>query len=386
MRSLAYFWIVLTLFISCNRGASGDARQADAGVITKPVFQTALQNGWEDELQKTTEAARREGKVVIYMTAGAEVRTALVKSFGEKSGVALEATSVSGNQMSERLIRERKAGLYLADIYIGGATTPITILKPAGVFENLETSFILPELKDPEIIKRTWWDGSLLWVDQDHKVIALLAYAQDWALINTEIVKVEEIKALKDLLNPKWKGKIVMFDPTTTGAGGQLFGALATYITGLDYWREFAKQEPVILGDHRLMVEWVARAKYSIAVAPRPNEVQEFQKAGAPILLLPPPTEGIHLVAGSGTAALINQAPHPSAARLFINWLLSKEGLTIFSQAFGSPSARLDVPTNFLPPDRIRQPGVRYIWAGGEDYLVKEPALHKDAREIFGIK
>lgn len=177
-----------------------------------------------------------------------------------------------------------------------------------------------------------------------------------------------------------------MFDPSTTGSGGKLFGALATYIVGLDFWREFAKQEPMIFRDHRVMSEWVARGKNPIAVAPRPDEIQTFQQLGLPIIMPSAPTEGIHLITGAGGIALVNQAPHPNAAKLFINWLLSKEGLTIFSKLYDSPSARLDVPTDFLKPDRLRQPGVKYFWADTEEYLLKEPALQKEAREILGIR
>lgn len=379
--------IGLVALISCSGSTVPGTTPLPGESLGKTPGAAPVKAGWELEMQQTAEAAKKEGTVVVYMTAGASVREALVKTFGGRYGVSVEAVSLTGPQLSEKLIRERRAGLYLGDVYQGGVTTPITGLKPLGIFDPLEPAFILPELKDPELIKQTWWDGKLLWVDNDHKVIAFGAFAQDWVLINTDLVKPEELRSLKDLLNPKWKGKVLMYEPSMAGAGSKLFGVISEFMLGLDFWREFARQEPVILRDHRQMVEWVAQKKYSIAVAPRPEESQQFKNAGAPVLLLPPPVEGIHLTAGSGGLALINQAAHPNAAKLYINWILSKEGLTTYTRAYGSPGARLDVPTDFLPPDRLRQPGVKYFWADYEGYLLKEAAYYyKEAREIFGIR
>lgn len=390
MRSAILFLIIqitgLLFFVSCVQSTLQETKPTPAVAQIKPTNEVPGKIAWENEFQRTVEAARKEGKLVVYMSLGSELRIELIKGFGERFGIGMEAISMTPQQLTEKLVRERKAGVYTADVYQGGAAPMLNILKPAGILDSMEPAFILPELKDGELIRKTWWDGKLLWVDPEHKILAFLAFAQDWTAINTDMVKPEEMKSLRDLLNPKWKGKILMFDPTIAGAGSMLFGVLATYITGLDFWREFARQEPVFLRDQRQITEWVARGKYAIAVAPRPTEVWTFQNIGAPIVMPPAPSEGIYLVAGSGSMALINQAPHPNAARLYINWLLSVEGLTIFTRAFGSPSVRLDVPTDFLPADRLRQPGVKYFWADFEEFLFKLPGLYKEAGEIFGIK
>ena len=176
-----------------------------------------------------------------------------------------------------------------------------------------------------------------------------------------------------------------MFDPTMTGAGGKLFSVTATQIMGMDFWRDLARQEPVFYRDHRLMVEGVARGKYYIGLAAKPDEVALFKDAGAP-LTHRTPVEGIGLTTGSGGLALPAKAPHPNASRIFINWLLSKDGAKVFSEAFDAQSARMDVPTDFLSADKIRQPGVKYFYAESEEFLKLEPDLAKEARQIFGIK
>ena len=98
------------------------------------------------------------------------------------------------------------------------------------------------------------------------------------------------------------------------------------------------------------------------------------------------PEEGLPLTTGSGGLGLVKNAGHPNAARIFINWLITKEGLAVWSKANDSPSGRLDVPTDFISPENLRQPGVKYIWAETEEYLLKEPKLSAVAREIFNIR
>ena len=65
---------------------------------------------------------------------------------------------------------------------------------------------------------------------------------------------------------------------------------------------------------------------------------------------------------------------------------MSKDGARVFSEAFDAQSARMDVPTDFLSADKIRQLGVKYFYAEAEEFLKLEPDLAKEARQIFGIK
>lgn len=378
--------IGLMILVSCTKSTVPVTSPSPGDAAGKSSTVTPVKTGWEAELQQTSEAAKKEGTVVVYMTAGAQVRQALTQTFKDRYGVTVEALNMTGREMAVKITRERQSGLFLADVYQGGVTTPVTLLKPIGAFDPLEPVLFLPELKDPALVQKTWYEGKLLWVDKDKTILPFLGFAIDWALVNIDLVKPDELKSLRDLLNPKWKGKLLMYDPAATGVGGKLFGTIGTFGPGFDFWRELAKQEPVILRDHRQMAEWIAQGKYAIAVAPRPEEAQLMKDAGAHVTLLLPPTEGSILTTGSGGLAIMNKAAHPNAAKLYINWLLSKEGLTTFTRAYGAPSLRLDVPTDFLPPEKQRQSGVKYIWPENEEYLLKETGFYTMAREIFGIR
>ena len=95
------------------------------------------------------------------------------------------------------------------------------------------------------------------------------------------------------------------------------------------------------------------------------------------------PQEGIHVTSSDGSIALFKNAPHPNAAKLFLNWLLTKEGQTFYTQAYGQPSARLDVPTDGILPETIPQPGVKYIMGDDEEFILRQPQQMEKAKAIF---
>lgn len=351
------------------------------GAAPAPAAAAPSKASWEAEWDRVVEAGKKEGKVVLYSTAGVEIRTAVIPAFRKKFGIDVEAIMAKGAEVSEKLMSERRAGLYLADVYNGGTTTPTTQLKPAGALDPLDSALILPEVTDP----KAWYGDDLRWVDPKHTVLSFLAYPNTNIVVNATVVKPEDIKSYKDLLNPKFKGKIVMNDPTLAGTGSKTFSVIGEVYMGWDFWREFAtKQEPVIIRDQRLQIDWVAKGKYPIGLFPKTSVVTEFKTAGTPLDYIMP-IEGTYLSSGSGNLALVNRAAHPNAAKVFINWLLSKEGQTIFSRAYGSQSARVDVPTEGIEADKIRQPGVKYfLYADTEEWLAKEVERMKLSKEIFG--
>ena len=109
----------------------------------------------------------------------------------------------------------------------------------------------------------------------------------------------------------------------------------------------------------------------------------EFRKAGAPVGWIVP-AEGTYLSGGSTSLSLINKPAHPHAAQVFINWLLTKEGATILAKETLFQSARLDVPTDFLSPEEMRDPAQKYFIGETEDFLLKQVDHMKTAGDIFG--
>lgn len=317
--------------------------------------------------------------MVIYTTLGGETTPILRKAFMDKYGIAVEYIGGTGGEMAQKILMERKSGLFLVDLWQGGNTTLINSLKPASVLDPLEPALILPEVKDTS----KWVGGKLEFVDKERTIFPYLAYAAPPIAINTSIVRPEDMKSYRDLLNSRWKGKITIQDPTMPGFGQNWFAVALELGMGLDYMRELAGQEPVLIRDRRLQVEWLAQGKYPVAIAAQSDILGAFEKEGASVRKLTL-TEGTNRSAGSGNISLIKQAPHPGAARVFLNWVLTAEAQTLHSKANLLPSARIDVSTAGLDPSNIMQPGVKYFNADNEDFILSLPQKRNLAREVFG--
>ncbi len=338
-------------------------------------------SSWETEWNNAVEGAKKEGKVVIYSSLASNSRVVLGKAFKEKYGIDVEWVAGRGAEATEKFFTERRGGLYLGDLFIIGGITPFVSLKPAGVLEPLKPLLILPEVTNP----KAWWGGGLWFADNARSYVSspILTTAQ-YLVANSTMVKKGEIVSYRDLLKPKWKGKIILNDPTTVGAGSRWFAVVAEKIMGVDYMRELAKQDIVVTRDQRLQLEWISREKYPVILGPQPDITAEFTHAGAPLMPIEV-SEGSWLGGGPGLAAYINKAPHPNAAKVFLNWFHSKEGQTIYGRSSLTESARLDVPNDYLDPSVRRKPNVKYFISEDEDFIMKFNDLMKLAGQIFSI-
>lgn len=351
---------------------------APASVAPSAPAKPAWQAKWEQVLDE----AKKEGRVMLATSGASETRTAMVEGFGKAYGLPVEAVAARSAQTTAKVLAERRAGLYLWDVTVGGTTTPLTQLKPVGAIEPLDPALIVPDVTDPDLIKKTWYRGELWWVDPDHTLLASLMFPYPPLAVNPNLVKPEEIKSYNDLLDPKWKGKLSFYDPMDAGTTLPSF-LLRTY--GPDWMRKLARQqEPIIMVDGRLQADWLVHGKVPIALGIKGDVYTQFKMTGAPIQAVTP-KEGGWLSAGSGGISMFNRPAHPNAVKVFINWLLSKEGQTTFSKAYGGQSAREDVPTDFLLPEQIRQPGVKYWEKEREEANIQKAEDLKLCKEIFGF-
>lgn len=368
------------LLVSCTASPVQNTRNqaASSGAVAIESSVGKEQASRELDWQSIIAKARKEGKVVIYSSTGSETRAGLVTAFREKYGLSVDYITGKGVDVIEKLMAERKAGIFTGDLYIGGNTPMLEILKPGGALELIEPALTLPEVKDGG----SWLDGNLYFVDKDRYVLQFAAYPMPIFGVNTQLVRQDELASYKDILSPKLKGKIIMNDPTRPGLGAKWFQAEYRRM-GLDFMRELAKQEPMIITDQRIQIEWLAHGKYPLLIGPKSDTFAEFYKAGAPIRVIDPKEGGI-LTSGSGNVSLLSKAAHPFAARLFTNWLLSKEGQIAFQKATLVHSSRTDIPVDYLPEGKARTPGAKYFNVEVEDILHRSLEDYKLAKEIFG--
>lgn len=373
--------LILTILVACaspTSPVSPSGSEADAVSQAKQT-QQITREAWQIKWEKTIAMAKKEGKVVVYGAATGAIRDALIKSFDSKYGIPVEYMAAKGPEIATRILAEQRAVLYLPDVIIGASSPAVSTLKPAGVFNPLEPVLILPEVTDTKL----WWDNRLPWVDKDHYFIAFLAYATPKIVVNPDMIKPDDIKSYRDLLNPKWKGKMAMHDPTIAGAGQSFIAVLAHYIMGADYLRQLAAQEPFIVRDHRLLAEWVARGKYPVGLSIESEAIEQMREAGSPLLYVNV-SEGTYVTTGTGFLSLPKNAPHPNSSAVFINWLLSKEGQTAYANVSRLQSAREDIPITNIDPLSMRQPGVKYVNTSNEEFWLKGPDYINLGKEIFG--
>src|SRR5688500_16111109 len=158
------------------------------------------------EWENTLAAAKKEGKVAVLTDVTATLRDALTLEFQKKYGISVELFGSSGREVAPRVAAERKAGQFLWDIYIHGSTTALEAMIPMGAFDPLEPALILQDIKDPT----TWRGGAIEFLDPGKTVIVMTPFQRGTIFYNPKLVNVKELKSYKDLLDPKWRGKMIV--------------------------------------------------------------------------------------------------------------------------------------------------------------------------------
>ena len=343
-----------------------------------PSTQAVALQAWETQWNQWVEGAKKEGTLVFATTQG-DLRVPYAEAMEQKYGLQMEVIVGKGGTLSPKITAERRAGIYSYDIYVGNTTTMSTSLKPPGYFDPLDPVLILPESIDP----KAWLGGKVPFFDsKDHQIVETLTSVVQFLAVNTDLVKPGEIESYKDLLNPKWKGKIIMEDPTAAGQSAKGIRLLGDKIMGWDYLRDLAKQEPVALRDERMEFDWLIFGKAAMLIAPGPTTAVDMIKLGAPIKLLNG-KEGIWTT-NSGAAAIFNRAPNSNAAKVFVNWFMSRDGQLVSSKTRALPTMRLDVNQDFIERMWLPDPKVSYLSTSSEEFILAEPEGMKKNNEIFG--
>ena len=322
---------------------------------------------WKLTWEKTVEAAKNERQISVY---GSDTFELFLKSAFQKKYPEIKIGFVGGRApvVGPKLITERRAGKYLADVILTGPGTPYRILHKNNALDPIGPALILPEVLD----ESKWWQGRHHYVDAENRYIFIYeATVQSGDIAyNTQLVKPEELKSYWDLLEPKWRGKMVAMDPKVSGAvsRGIRFFYFQAELGPNFIKRLFGETDLTLARDFTQMLDWLAAGKFSLGIFVGSTETAKAMSHGLPVKEFFPGQfkEGAAISPFNGTVSLINRAPHPNAAKVLINWLLSREGQAAVQQHLAGEgnireSLRDDIAKDVIPLAQRRDPKVRYV-------------------------
>ena len=343
-----------------------------------------LKAQWEKEWADLVTAAKAEGKLVLYTMTGVGLRKGIDAFSDAFPGITVEQMSVASTSlMVPKVLQEREAGIYSFDVAQTTTGDVLRVLKPKGVWDSVRSAIFRPDVLGDQ----NWaggFDGPF--VDQEKKFAFAFEYEVRHAFaINTDLVADGEIKTVQDLLKPKFKGTMIFMDPRT-GHNYQPMTALR--LAQPDRGEQLIKQlmvdqGPTFTRDTRQVIEGLARGRYPVGLGIDTVVLKEFADQGLAKNIKQLDLAEVDFVYGNGVH-LFNRAPHPNAAKLFINWLLSKEGQTIWSRNTGSNSRRTDVPP--VNHEAVPAPGKKYYESGKEENFDEVFKSQKLIYDLTGIR
>jgi iron(III) transport system substrate-binding protein len=331
---------------------------------------SAYGNEWE----KTVAAAKEEGQVTIYTSSSQNIRLlesgAFQKRFPEIKLV------IAAGDAAHRILTERRAGKYVADVAFTGPTT-LWELYLAKVLDPIKDAFVLPEVID----ESKWFQGKHQYIDQERSYIFVAVANPDSGnfYYNTKLINPKEFRSMWDFLRPELKGKIAARDVRTSGPGVVTirFYYYTPELGPKFIHRLFSQMDVTLFRDQRQGIDWLATGKYPICMFCNNSRLERARLQGLPVEKFGLMKEGAGLSSGGGAITLINRAPHANAAKVFINWYLSREGQIALQSVEGgfSNSRRMDIPRDMIPPDRRLQEGIQYVTVDSWDRMSVEPML-----------
>lgn len=310
---------------------------ASSGITPTPTTVTAEDVAWAKIIQD----AKKEGQVFIYSFAFiGDAGVAVSKAFKDKYGIKVDIVAGSAPIMLERLRSEYRSSQFVTDIADMNASRALELKNDKLSLSTKD----LPVLSD----KASWYNHPLE-LDPDGYV---LCYFNSTATpyINTTLVKpAEEPQSWFDLLQPRWKGKVMVGDPGIYLLTYYTYYGLVRKSNRLneDYFRQLGGQiGKFVPGSAREQVLALVRGE-------GPLHFSTSETGGAPLIAEGAPIKALSMKEGavffpSQSLTMLSKAPHPNAARLFINWFLSADGLKIFAESASQVTRRKDVP-NYLP-------------------------------------
>lgn len=294
---------------------SGCAKPADEG--------SSAPTGASDELKTLIAAAQKEGELTWYSVPAENIAKAVSDDFAKKYGIKVKFVRLTSSDLSTRYSAEAQSGSPAADLFVGsytpfvktaatsGWTTPLPSAGIPGYPNGFPDKYLLPA------------DGT-----------AVIQVQPSGLSVNTKAGG-DAIKDWPDLLDPKWKGKIILVDPRASAAYVPFWNLIIKEY-GEDFLTKLKAQTPILAASSAPATQQLAAGEGAVVMPGVQSIVEDLKTKGAPVAYVQPPAStGPEIVPG-----LSAKAAHPNAAKLFIHYLMSEEGNRILNSTPGSISPR----------------------------------------------
>ncbi len=315
---------------------------------------------------KLYEAAKKEGSIVWYVSqTTTEFADLACRQFNARyTGVTCNAVRASGQVVMQRLMQEVKANAVQADVMSTNDDGQMVILDRAK-----QVAEYAPE-------NQTYMIPALLKAGNGSKW-SITSVAPLGMMANSKLVPAEDApKDWKDLLDPRWKGQVAIGHPGFSGSVG-VWVVTMKKLYGWDYFEQLAKNQPQVGRSIADGVSLVESGERRIAVVPM-TLAEGSKVQGRPTLPLYPASG---LILPPGVTGIMAKAPHPNAARLFLEFLLSKE----YSETLRK-TARWPLRTDVAAPEGM--PGLdgqKLISTPTEEVMEQLKEVQQQFRDAFGV-
>ena len=305
--------------------------------------------------------AKAEGKVIWYTSTPIEQGQKIADAFQKETGIKVEMFRSGGSAILRRFQQEIDAGRVAVDVLTHSEPAAANALGKKGLFVAFKpTNFD----KVPDAAK----DPNGLFVGQ--RLNMMTHY-----LRSDKIAAADEPKTWDDLLDPKYKGKLVMTDPSFTSLQVSVVGTMAK-ARGWGFYEKLRANDVMIVQGNQQVSDMLKRGERLIAVGALDSYAADLKKEGHPIKTLYPP-DGMFVI--PSPTSVVKGSPNPNAAKLFAEFMIGDTAQKLFP-ADGGYSARIDIAAPQGSPDLKSLK----ILAVDDDYIEKETSrIKRRFNEIF---
>ena len=316
--------VVLALILAAcapkSAPVSAPSIAAPQAVVPVPAPAGPTRSSEDVAWQKVLEAAKKEGILTVY-TASYTIPLEMQQAFQSATGIRLEVISGRGVEFQERLKTEKRMGRMVADV-IDNAGTQMETVK-----DILANSTDLPVFRERDVWNQEPWT-----LDPEKKYFAYqILYLGPY--INTKLVSTDDeakLKSWRDFLDPKWKGKMVVQDPRLGTMAAYFNVHLKKGLLDEAFMLALGRQQLQFALNKGDVAKAVAIGDAPIALIAATSDTPAYIAQGLPVKMLDM-KEGVWR--GGAAVGRVEKSPHPNAAKVFLNWLFTTQGMTELSKA-----------------------------------------------------